>query len=62
MDEVGGLARATEVAKQLAGLPLEPEATITAEWPPRWEQWCLCMLKRQLECAVACSCSDRVEM
>ena len=35
VDEVGGLARATEVAKQLAGLPLEPEATITAEWPPR---------------------------
>ena len=36
VDEVGGLLRATDLAKQLAGLPLEPEATITQEWPPRW--------------------------
>jgi hypothetical protein len=35
VDEVGGLSRATDVAKQLAGLPLQPEATITQEWPPR---------------------------
>lgn len=36
MDEVGGLARATDVAKQLAGLSLDPSASITQEWPPRW--------------------------
>jgi hypothetical protein len=36
VDEVGGLARATDVAKQLAGLSLDPSASITQEWPPRW--------------------------
>jgi hypothetical protein len=35
VDEVGGLARATDVAKQLAGLPLDPTASITQDWPPR---------------------------
>lgn len=36
VDEIGGLNRATDVAKQLAGLSLDPMATITHEWPPRW--------------------------
>lgn len=35
VDEVGGLLRATDLAKQLAGLPLQPDATIMQEWPPR---------------------------
>jgi len=35
VDEVGGLLRATDLAKQLAGLPLQPDATIVQEWPPR---------------------------
>ncbi len=25
-----------ELAKQLAGLPEDPTATETVEWPPRW--------------------------
>lgn len=35
MDELGGVMRATEVAKELAGLPLDPDATQTVEWPPK---------------------------
>jgi ClpP class serine protease len=34
VDELGGVARAVELAKQLAGLPQEPAAQ-TVEWPPR---------------------------
>lgn len=36
MDELGGVTRALELAKQLAGLPEDPAATETLEWPPRW--------------------------
>jgi ClpP class serine protease len=35
VDEIGGVSRALDVAKQLAGLPEEPEATQTLEHPPR---------------------------
>jgi hypothetical protein len=30
-----------ELAKQLAGLPEEPAATQTLEWPPRWVAICI---------------------
>lgn len=33
VDEVGGLGRALEVAREAAGLSPDPAATITAEWP-----------------------------
>ena len=35
VDELGGLARAIELAKQQAGLPLEEEAVEVVEYPPR---------------------------
>lgn len=35
VDGIGSLLKATEVAKQLAGLPLDPDATIEEQWPPR---------------------------
>jgi hypothetical protein len=36
VDELGGVSRAVELAKQLAGLPEDAAATQTVEWPPRW--------------------------
>lgn len=35
MDELGGVARALEVARELAGLPQDPASTTLLEWPPR---------------------------
>jgi hypothetical protein len=36
VDELGGVNRAVELAKELAGLPQDPQATVTVEWPSRW--------------------------
>ncbi|KAF8062053.1 sppA [Scenedesmus sp. PABB004] len=35
VDELGGVARAVEVAKELAGLPEDPAATTLVDWPPK---------------------------
>jgi hypothetical protein len=45
VDEMGGLARAVAVAKQLAGLPEEPGAVQLLEWPPRKVPPALALLK-----------------
>ncbi|WIA17943.1 hypothetical protein OEZ85_009435 [Tetradesmus obliquus] len=45
VDELGGVSRAVELAKQLAGLPEEPSATQTVEWPPRRVPPLLLLLK-----------------
>lgn len=45
VDELGGVSRAVELAKQLAGLPEEPSATQTVEWPQRRVPPLLLLLK-----------------
>jgi ClpP class serine protease len=35
VDELGGLGRAIELAKQQAGLPLEEDAVQVVEYPPK---------------------------